>query len=353
MRGIVYDKVTRKAGLTDLPVPVLGSPEEVLFHPTLAAICGSDLHMFLGSDGYAWVRSPLILGHEVVGTIRDEKGLFLLNPYIPCGRCTMCGMGNTSLCMGPDGGREKESPPYSLQYGFRRHGGMAETIAVERRNLIPVPPRLSPHLAALAESVAVSYHGVNAGTGLLPGSSPETAVVLGPGPIGLSAALVLATREVKTAVLGLPKDADRLRRAVLLGASAAVDGAEPLEHDVDAWTDGEGVDLVIEATGTAAAWEAAVRVVRRGGVIVSLGIPHEILPLKMREIVRGGVVVTGSYGVTPADLSGVLDLLAGQEERGAALFDRTFPLERGEEAFSYAMRSSAKVLLSIGREAEA
>jgi L-iditol 2-dehydrogenase len=350
MRAVVYNRDTRKAGLGELPVPMTERPGEVLFHPSFAAICGSDLHMFLGSDGYSWVRSPLVLGHEAVGTIPGEEGLFLLDPYIPCGACKMCRMGNTSTCMGPGGGRGKESPPWSLQYGFRRHGGMAETVAVERGNLVPVPPGLSPRLAALAESVAVSWHGVEAGMRLLSGTAVETAAVLGPGPIGLSASLALSARSLRTAVLGLPRDAERLRRAGILGAEAAVDDARALEATVDDWTNGAGVDLVIEATGTEEAWETAISAVRRGGTIVCLGIPHGRLSLKVREVVRGGVVVTGSYGVTPSDLAAALALLEEKEERGMALLDRTFPLTEADEAFPYATRSGGKVLLSMGAE---
>jgi threonine dehydrogenase-like Zn-dependent dehydrogenase len=227
---------------------------------------------------------------------------------------------------------------------------MAEAIAVERRNLAPLPPGLSPCLAALAESVAVSWHGVEAGMRLLSGTAVETAAVLGPGPIGLSASLILSTRRVRTAVLGLPRDAERLRRARRLGAGAAVDDTRALEETVDGWTNGAGVDLVIEATGTEEAWETAVSVVRKGGVAVGLGIPHGRLSLKVREVVRGGVVVTGSYGVTPSDLAAALALLTENEERGMALLDRTFPLEEGEAAFRYATRSGGKVLLSIGAE---
>ena len=351
MRAVVYDRSTRTAGLAELPVPAPGSSGEVLFHPRYAAICGSDLHMFLGSDGYAWVRSPLVLGHEAVGGIAGEAGLFLLNPYIPCGACKMCRMGNTSTCMGPDGGRGKESPPWSLQYGFRRHGGMAETIVVERANLVPVPRGLSPYLAALAESVAVSWHGVEAGMRLLAGTGVETAAVLGPGPIGLGASLALSARGVRTAVLGLPRDAERLRRAGILGAEAATDDPRTLEATVDEWTHGAGVDMVVEATGTEAAWETAISVVRRGGAIVSIGIAHGRLSLPMREIVRGGVLVVGSYGVTPSDLAAALVLLEKHEARGMALFDRTFAIEQCEDAFRYAGRSSGKVLLSIGAEA--
>lgn len=349
MRGVVYDKAARKAALAQIPSPEAGGSGEVLFHPSYAAICGSDLHMYQGSDGYAWVRSPLILGHEAVGTIPGEEGLFVLNPYIPCRECPMCRLGNTSLCMGPGGGRGKESPPWSLQYGFRRHGTMAEVSSVERANLVPVPAGLSPYLAAMAEAAAVSRHGIEAGMGLLAGAPAETAVVLGPGPIGLSAALVLAARGVKTAVLGLAaRDADRLRRAWSLGAESAVDDARALEGVIDGWTHGAGADLVIEATGSEGAWETAISAVRRGGVIVSLGIPHGPLSLKVREVVRGGVIITGSYGVTPSDLSATLQLLKENETKAMALLDRAFPIEDAEEAFSYATRSSGKVLLSLG-----
>lgn len=84
---------------------------------------------------------------------------------------------------------------------------------------------------------------------------------------------------------------------------------------------------------------------------MSIGIAHGGLSLRVREIVRGGVLVVGSYGVTPSDLAAALVLLERHDARGMALFDRTFAIEQSEDAFRYATHSSGKVLLSIGAEA--
>lgn len=349
MRAIVYEREARKAGLAEMPAQRPSSSSEVLFQPGLAAICGSDLHMFHGSPAYGWVLPRLILGHEGVGTVAGEEGAFVVNPYLPCGACTMCRRGETSTCMGPAGGRGKESAPWSLQYGFRRHGTMGEAIAVERGSLVPVPDGLAPELAALSEGAAVSWHGIEVGAQHLLGAGLETAVVLGPGPVGASATLFLGARGVKVAVLGLPRDGERLRRTERLGAAAAVSDGKALEETVDAWTDRAGVDLVIEATGSEAAWATALSVVRRGGAVVGLGIPGQALSLEVRKLVRGGVGVCGAYGVRRSDLERTLGFLHAHQERALALFDCTFPLGRGGEAFEYAAGSSGKVLLDVRR----
>jgi threonine dehydrogenase-like Zn-dependent dehydrogenase len=122
-----------------------------------------------------------------------------------------------------------------------------------------------------------------------------------------------------------------------------------LEDAVDAWTGGAGVDLVIEATGSEPAWATATQLVRRGGVVVGLGIPGQALSLEVRRLVRGGVIVCGAYGVRRSDLERTLEFLHAHQDRAKALFDRTFPLGQGQEAFEYAAGSSGKVLLDVRR----
>lgn len=220
-------------------------------------------------------------------------------------------------------------------------------MAVRRENLLPAPAGLPVTLAALCEGAAVAMHAVKTGAPLLVGAPLETAVVLGPGPVGLGATLVLATRGVRTAVLGLPQDAERLTRARRLGAAEVASAPAALEASVDAWTRGAGVDLVLEATGTEPAFQMALQLVRRGGVVVAIGIPGAAFSIRVREIVRGGVVVAGSYGVTALDLVETLDLLAQDVTKSQALLDRAFPLAEADAAFAHASRSSGKVLLKV------
>jgi threonine dehydrogenase-like Zn-dependent dehydrogenase len=347
VKALVYDGAARRAALADVaePEPAEG---EVLLTPAYSALCGSDVHMSAGSPAYGWMPSPIVIGHELAGRIPGSDALHLVNPYLPCGVCKMCLRGNTSTCLGPSSaGRGKEQPPWSLQYGFRRPGGHAERMVVRREALLPVPAGLPARLASLAEGVAVAVHAVKVGVPLLLGARLETAVVLGPGPVGLGATLTLASRGTRTAVLGLLRDAERLARAERLGADAALDAPEALEATVDAWTARAGVDLVIEATGSEAGLRTALAAVRRGGVVVAIGIPGAPFAVSLREIVRGGVVVAGSYGVTAADLVETLDLLARDVARSEALVDRAFPLADAAAALSHAARSSGKVLLEI------
>ena len=346
MKAVVYDSPTRVLSLREAPDPSPGAGE-VLFLPAYAAICGSDLHMHAGSDGYRWMPPGMIIGHEVAGRISGSDALFIVNPYIPCGRCKPCRLGQPNTCIGPTGDRNKEAPPWSLQYGFRRAGGHAGRMAVRRDNLVPVPAGLPVSLAALAEGAAVAVRAVKVGIALLGAAPLESAVVLGPGPIGLAATLALAARGVRTAVLGLPQDAARLARARRLGAANVATTSADLDAVVDAWTERAGVDLVLEASGSEAALHTAIQVVRRSGVVVAIGIPGAPFSVRTREIVRGAIVLAGTYGVTASDLSDTLDLLAKDVTTSSVLLDRAFPLADVETAFAHAARSSGKVLLEI------
>lgn len=348
MKAIVYDKSLQKTEVKEYPFPEMYSGDEVVFYPKFAAICGSDLHMYMGHKGYDWVADILILGHEVTGKLEGDDDYYVLNPYIPCNKCALCAIGSPNLCAGPEGKVGKDQPPYSLQYGFRKDGGMAEAIAVKKGNLVKVPKGLSALSAVIAESIAVSYRAIMEGLNVLGDDPPSTALVIGPGPIGLGAVFVLSQLSVKVAVVGLPTDLYRLEKAKKIGASYATFDAEELKNELKKWTRNMGVDMVIEASGSVEGWRMGLSYLRRGGVLVAVGISSQSISVGIREIVRGGVVFVGSYGVKQEDLTQVLNMIHSNDEISNCFIDKVFSIDEGIEAFEYAKRSTGKVVISIG-----
>jgi len=348
MRAVIYDKFKKKVELSEVSLSNTKNSEDVFFYPAYVAICGSDLHMYMGSDIYGWVKEFLILGHEIAGYVENESDLYIVNPYIPCNQCSACKNGEPNYCIGPDGKIGKDQPPYSLQYGFRRDGGMVEKMIVRRENLIKVPPGLSPDISAPAEAIAVGYRAVKQGLGLVNYSSNSVAVVIGPGPIGLGVCFVLSSKKINTYLLGLPEDKQRLSRAVDMGIIYATDNIDEIKKEVSKASNNEGATIVFETSGSEAGWQIALSLVKRRGVIVGVGIPSKPCNIDLKQVVRGGVVISGSYGVTKEDLLDALLLIKNNEEKAKMFIDKKFRLNEAIEAFEYAKKSSGKVLISIG-----
>ncbi len=228
--------------ITDGPEPSPG-PGEVLLEVERCALCGSDFKIYKAG----WPRTP---GHEIVGRVR-QPGHRLdgrrCAVYIPvwCGRCAQCRRGNTHIC-------EAER----LLIGWGTPGGYAERLAVPETCLLPVADDVPADLAPLLlDAIGTTGHGIRLArrvTGI------EEALVIGAGPIGLGAVLVLQAMGASRLHCAEPRPY-RLGKAVEFGALA--------------WDPSEKTrfDLVIEASGSRAGRQAALEATAPGGASVFLG----------------------------------------------------------------------------------
>jgi threonine dehydrogenase-like Zn-dependent dehydrogenase len=295
------------------PSPEAGEGE-VLVRVDACGICGSDMHGWHGVDPRR--RPPLIMGHEAAGWIetgprRGER--VAINPLLSCLTCDACLAGQPQLC--PQKGTVS-LPPYP--------GAFAELVRVPERNLVTVPDDMSLTTAALAEPVAVSYHAVELGAHLA--RRPLSALrvlVIGGGPIGLTAGLVLKARAAKAIIVAETNSlrAEHARRAGLDVVDAKA--AEP---------DPRSIDLVIDAVGATETRSLASRVVRDGGVIVHLGLLPGSEGLDVRRLTLGEIIFTGSFCYTPVDFRETLDLLASGR-LGALDWIEERPMSEGPAAF--------------------
>jgi threonine dehydrogenase-like Zn-dependent dehydrogenase len=179
MKALVYTN-TNEIIYRDEPDPSPG-PGEVLVKMEATGICGSDMHAYHGHD--ARRVPPLILGHEIVGTIVDGSQAgqrVVINPLITCGQCQYCDTGFSNLC------------PERELIGMRLAGAYAEKLVIPVRNLIAIPQTMDPVKAALSEPVATALHALNLARIRSPRPLSELKVlVIGGGAIGLLAALLL------------------------------------------------------------------------------------------------------------------------------------------------------------------
>lgn len=308
-------------------------------------ICGSDLHMYDGHGGYDWVTYPLILGHEVTGQVvavaegEIPSQRMVINPYKSCGICEFCLAGDSNRC-DFDNYKYIKTPTAALRYGFRDPGGMAEYMVVDNKNLIPILDEVTDEVAAISEALAVSYTAVVK----IEHFAEKSILVVGPGPIGLGAAAILVGfGNAQVAMLGTTADKDRLLLAKDIGVSAVYENAENIPHDQF-----KGFDAIIDCSGHPTIPSTALRLLKRGGELVLVGINPANFSVPMDQIVRGEISIKGSYGITQSNYEAVLSLAADTRFSFQKLIAQTVAFENCLEGFEIALsKASGKVVIKM------
>lgn len=321
----------------DIPRPM---EDEVLLKIAACGICGSELESFKTHSERR--KPPLIMGHEFCGTVvatgSKENGhlvgrRFVSNSIVPCGRCVRCQRGDTHLCA------------HRQLFGMHRPGAFAEYAAVPTKVLIPWPDELPATTACLAEPLANGIHVVN----LTRHIAVRTALVIGAGPIGLMCQQTIqALRGAQVMVCDL--SAGRLQIAARLGASRTLcTKTEDVVAAALQWTDGEGVDLVIDAAGTAATKRLALAALRPGGATVWIGLHTNTMQVDTYEVTLPEKQVLGTYAATQSELAEALELMrAGKVD--VASWTETAGLDQSADIFARMLHpgeSNLKGIISI------
>ena len=286
--------------VASVPVPDVG-PHQVLVEVDLCGVCGTDLHMVLdgwgerGSwGGHEWTGRVATVGPEVT---RWEPGDAVVGgPAARCGECAACRDGRPSLCAGRD------APGIGPE-----QGAFATYTVAGADELVAVPDGLAPRAAALAEPLAVALHGITV-SGVAPG---RRALVLGAGPIGALTIAALRALGVDDVACAEPGEARRaLARSV--GATAV---CHPDDLDVPSIAEpgrivAGAVDAVLECSGRAAAMEAGLAQLVRGGTLVLVGAGMEAPRFDPNRILLNELVVTGAFTYDQGGFERALGLLA-------------------------------------------
>lgn len=310
MRVLVYT-APGQVEMQERPRPSLQRGEEEIAIQ-MAGVCGSDISGFLGHS--ALRKPPLVLGHELVGRRADGRRV-VANPLVSCGHCAACISGAQNLC---------ES--WKLLGLGTTAGSFAEYVALPSDQVYDVPGSLSSELAILAEPLANIVHMFRI---VAPPPFFRFAIV-GAGTMG-ALALLTSLRIGAREVLTVDVNDERLATMRKLGASASVnvgsaDGvAESHRHA------GRGYDLVLDASGSAAARQMAFDLCRPGGQVVLLGMGTQKSEISFVTSIRKEHRVIMSFAYTPLDFRRSLDLLIAGEIDLTPWTIR-MPLDRGQEA---------------------
>lgn len=267
MKAVVF------RGVDDLRIEEVPKPRpragEAVIRIAATTICGTDVHIVKGEYP---VRAGLILGHEPVGVI-DALGEGLEDEYTvgdrvvvgaitPCGQCFYCLNDARSQCGGALGG---------WRFGNTIHGAWAEYLLVPhaRANLAKIPDELTDEQILMVPDIAsTGISGAESGNVKV----GDSVAVFAQGPIGLCATVGARLRGASV-IVGVDPVAARRSMSMRFGATHTVD---PTAGDVVAQlkklTEGRGVDVAIEALGRQDTFEAALRSIRPGGMLSSLGV---------------------------------------------------------------------------------
>jgi threonine dehydrogenase-like Zn-dependent dehydrogenase len=248
------------------PVPKAG---QAVIRITTTTICGTDVHIVKGEYP---VRPGLVLGHEPVGVIDAlGEGLepeyhvgqrVLVGAITPCGQCFYCLNAKHSQCGGPLGG---------WKFGNTIDGAWAEYLLVPdaRANLAPIPDALADEqVVLLADIFSTGLSGAESGDVKV----GDAVAVFAQGPIGLCATLGAKLRGAGL-IIGVDAVPARLEMAKRFGADVVINyqDQDPVAA-IKRLTSNRGVDVAIEALGRQETFENALRAIRPGGTLSSLGV---------------------------------------------------------------------------------
>lgn len=315
----------RDLRIIDLPVPV-PNPDEALIRVRAVTVCHSDIHYYRdGRIGDTVSDVPLVLGHEFCGQVvqvpRNSEGvkegdLVAVEPAISCGRCRYCREGNPNLCLRL---QFAGTPPLD--------GGLQEYVTYRPEFLFPLPRGFTADDGAMLEPLGVALHAWDLGQ-LRVG---ETVAIVGCGPIGLLL-IQLARISGATQILAVEPVADRRAWAAKLGATV-FDSTDDVARRAAELTGGHGVDVALEVAGYMPAQEEAAHMVKRGGILVLIGIPSEDQLLVTHHVVRRKGLTIKVARRMKHTYPRAIELVARGMVDTRSLVTHRFPLEQADQAF--------------------
>lgn len=320
-------KGSRLMELVELPDDEPG-PGEVKVRIAFCGICGSDMHEYEAENPpRALGFMQPVMGHEFSGEIvavgegvtQFRPGQRVVgNPGPGCGSCRYCDRGRENLC---------RAGAFTGGMGYSRPGAYAEFVTMPERSVVVLPEGADMRQAALTEPLAVARHGLIQG-----GYQPdELLVVAGAGPIGLLT--VIAARQMggKRIVVSEPLPGRRAA-AEVCGASHVVDPAD-LVKTVLAFSENNGADISVDASGLPAGIQACAQATARGGRIVLAGVGEQPYPLDILQSIINELTYIGVLGYSRAEFADTATMIARGEVDVSPVISEVVPVTATPDAF--------------------
>ncbi|MFZ0664824.1 MAG: alcohol dehydrogenase catalytic domain-containing protein [Acidimicrobiales bacterium] len=337
MRGLAKERPERGLSIVTRDRPSAGR-NELLVRVNVCGICGTDLaHYQWQSYARGHVALGRVLGHEFVGVVveagPDTKisvgARITADSDLGCGVCWFCRRGMWNNC-------DSQS-----RIGSHRDGGLAEYVVVPERSAIVIPEQMPDKFATLLEPFGAASHAVH----VFPNLVGKAAAVIGPGPVGLLAGVMLRDAGCSPVLVsGLAEDSHRLEVAAKLGLDPG--DAETLSR-IAAELPGAGVDVVVDAVGNVGSLQQGVGLARFGGEIsiVGVGGSGEFSPF---SLVEKGLTVRGIWRRVPESWDRLL-AVAQRHPEMSLIVDGEYRLDDFELAFkALEERRHVKTVIRLG-----
>ena len=339
MAAVLYGK--EHLEIESVAVPELG-PGDLLVRVRTALTCGTDVKVFRRGYHARMIVPPALFGHELAGDIvevGDKVRQFKVGQRVvaansaPCFNCFYCRRGLENLCE-------------DLLFN---NGAYAEFIRIPsrivERNTYEIPDHVTYHEAALVEPLACVLRGLEE-TGVMPGDS---VAVMGLGPIG--SMFVRLAKIYGARVIAIGRRQQQLDRAQEMGADEGIIAADGVDivPTVKSLTHGRGVDVAIEAVGHPAAWQTAVRMLRRGGTVNFFGgCPTDTkVNLDTNLLHYSELTCKASFHHTPKHIQKALELVTTGEIAANDFINRTEPLSNLLEVMRHLMSHNGHMKTAI------
>ncbi|WP_209123400.1 zinc-binding alcohol dehydrogenase family protein [Alkalihalobacillus sp. BA299] len=318
--------------ITHIDKPNIKNNDDVLVKVKLAGVCGSDMHIFHGS--YPMATFPIIIGHEVVGEViktgPDVNKLkagdhVVVEPTRSCGNCYACKKGRPNVCQ-----------ELSV-YGVHEDGGMREFIVLPEKYLHKVASDVPWEEAVLAEPYTIGAQAVWRGDV----QKDDTVLIQGAGPIGICILKMAKLAGGKCIVSDI--NPDRLDFAKQSGADTIVDvSKESLVDAVTHFTNGEGVNVAIDAVCLPSTFELSVECVSIAGRVVVLAFDERPSSIPQLPITKKEITILGSRLQTN-QFSKVVSLLNQGLLTENGLISHQFVMDDIKEAISFIENNQKQV----------
>ena len=303
------------------------APNQVKVEVKAAGICGSDLHLYHDTINYR-IQTPVVMGHEFSGVVVEKGAEFegsaevgervTGEPTITlCGICDYCRSEHYNLCS------QREV------MGYYRDGCFA--LRCNATLVHKLPDSVSFEAGALTELLACCVHAVTEQTSV---SAGDHVAVLGPGPVGLLAAMVAQVEGGKVILCGTSKDAGRLQFARELGIEHVVDvETDDAAEIVRELTAGDGADIVIECSGAGPAVNLALEIVRKRGQVTQMGLFGRPVEVDFEKVAYKELQVGGGIGQRRPAWRRALRLMESGDLQPERLISHSLKLEEFGRGF--------------------
>lgn len=337
----VYVEDSYSVVVKDIQKPEI-KPDEVLIKVKVAGICGSDIHTYKGLHPFR--KPPVIIGHEVAGEIvqvGEAVAKFkvgdrvTVEPQVGCGKCEYCLRGEVNYCA------DRKAPGVGGWYGT-----MAEYFAAPEVTVFKLPDDMSYEQGVLVEPFAVGVHAVRK-AGIQVG---DKVAVLGAGPIGLLA-MAAAKAAGATTILVTDVMDYALESARRMGATHTLNITNKQEwmDEAKALVGGE-FDKVLIAAGVPNIIDQSLRLLRRGGRIVTIAMFHGNQTFDIHNLQNQEKEIIGCMTYTREDTITAIDLIGAGAVNEEVLVTHKLPYEQAAEGFRLVDKkedSSLKVLVTF------